>query len=360
MRGLRTLLAAILAVGMLASSATSVSANDTPNVDEVIPPGPGMAELRQAIDEFRAAIADLRDACRAEREQQWLDVTTARKRPAKPEVTECEKTLKALKAEFQTIKQRALELESAYRADVITKRQDDARAVAKAKEDAAKQKLEQAQKDAQQKAAANKPAPTAKPQVSAADELAKKRAKLEGQLKDVDATIAYKQGLWKQSADAAAEYRAKAVLLTGADKERYLAKAAQADKDAAQWASYVKDYTAQHNELVAALAKLDTVASPTPKPDDAAYKKLKLEQALADLDDKIAYKWSESDRNATLASDLRNQAASATSEELRNKLLAKAVEADKAADQWADLARQYEDQRDQIQAQLDALTTLKT
>ena len=49
MRWLRPLLAGILATAMLASSATSVSANDTPNTDEVIPPGPGMAELRQAL-----------------------------------------------------------------------------------------------------------------------------------------------------------------------------------------------------------------------------------------------------------------------------------------------------------------------
>jgi hypothetical protein len=45
MRALRTALCAILAVGMLASSATWVSANDNPNTDEVIPPGPGLADL---------------------------------------------------------------------------------------------------------------------------------------------------------------------------------------------------------------------------------------------------------------------------------------------------------------------------
>ncbi len=351
MQGLRMLLGAILAVGIVASAATAVSANDTPNADDVIPPGPGMAELHKAIDEFRAAISDLRDACRAEREQLQFDVTTARKRLPKPELTECEKTLKALRAEFKSIKQKALELEHSYRADII-QRQEDAKAAAKAKEQAAREKLEQAQKEAQK--AALRPAPTAKPSFSAGDELAKKRHYLEEQLKNVDATLAYKQGLWKQSVDAATEYRARAALLTGADREKYLAKAAQSDKDAAQWASYVKSYTAQHNELVAALAKLGTVA-PTPKPDDAAYRRVRLEQTLKDLNDKIAYKWSESDRNATLAADLRLQAATATSQELQNKLLAKAAEADHAADEWAGLARQYEDQRDQIQAQLDAL-----
>ena len=352
MRELRMLLAAILTVAILASGATSVSANDAPNADEVIPPGPGMAELHKAIDEFRAAISDLRDACRAEREQLQFDVTTARKRLPKPEMTECEKTLKALRAEFQTIKQKALELEHAYRADIM-QRQEDAKAAAKAKEEAAKQKLEEAQREAQK--AALKPAPASKPSFSAGDELAKKRHYLEEQLKNVDATLAYKQGLWHQSVEAAAEYRAKAALLTGADKEKYLAKAAQADEDVAQWASYVKTYMAQHNELVAALAKLGTTVAPTPKLDDAAYRRVKLEQTLKDLNDKIAYKWSESDRNAALAADLRVQAATATSQELQNKLLTKAVEADHAADEWASLARQYEDQRDQIQAQLDAL-----
>lgn len=356
MRWLRPLFAAILATGMLASSATSVSANDTPNTDEVIAPGPGMAELRQAIDEFRAAISDLRDACRAERDEVQLDVTTARKRLPKPE-SECEKTLRSLRAEFQTIKQKALELERAYRSDSI-QRQENAKAVAKQKEEAARQKLEQAQKDARN--AAIRPAPTAKPSFSAVDELAKKRAYLEERLRQVDETLAYKQGLWKQSTDAAAEYRAKAALLAGADREKYLAKAAQADRDAAQWASYVKDYTAQHDEIVAFLAKLGTVAVPTPKPDDAAYKRAQLEHTLKDLMDKIAFKWAESDRNATLAADLRNQAAAATSEELRTKLLAKAADADRAADEWAKLAHQYEDQRDQVQAHLDALKTLKT
>lgn len=358
MRGLRVVVAAILAAGMLASSATSVSANDTPNAEEVIPPGPGIAELRKAIDEFRAALSDLRDACRAEHELRRFDVTTARKRLPKPEQTECEKSLQALKAEFQTIRQKALELEHSYRADVI-QRQEEAKAAAKAKEAAAKEKLEQAQKEAQ-RAAERKPEATTKPSLSATDALAKKRHSLEEQLKNVDATLAYKQGLLKQSIDAATEYRATAALLVGADKERYLAKAAQADKDAAQWASYVKQYTAQHDELIAALARLGTVAAPAPKPDDAAYKRLKLEQTLKDLNDKIAYKWSESDRTAALATDLRRQAAAATSEELRNKLLAKAVEADHAADEWAGLAHQYEDQRDQVQAQLDALRTLKT
>jgi len=352
------MLGAILAAGMLASVATPVSANDTPNADEVIPPGPGMAELHKAIDEFRAAISDLRDACRAEHEQLRSDVTTARKRQPTTELTECEKTLKSLKAEFQTIKQRALELEHAYRNDIITKRQEEATSVAKAKEEAAKQKLEQAQKEAR-KAAENKPAATPKPVTSAADELAKKRHYLEEQLKSVDATLAYKQGLWKQSLDAAAEYRAKAATLTGADKERYLAKAAQAEKEAAQWAGYVKEYTARHDEIVAALAKLGTVVAPAPTSNDAAHKKASLEQALKDLNDKIAFKWSESDRSATLAADLRNQAAAATSDELRAKLNAKATEADRAADEWAKLAHQLEDQRDELQKQLDALATLK-
>ena len=356
MRWLRPLLVGLLAIEMLASSATSVSANDTPNTDEVIPPGPGMAELRQAIDEFRAAISDLRDACRAEREAVQFDVTTARKRLPKAE-TECEKTLKSLRAEFQTIRQKALELEHAYRSDII-QRQDNAKVVATQKEEAARQKLEQAEKEARNSAL--RPAPTAKPSFSAADELAKKRAYLVERLRQVDETLAYKQGLWKQSTDAAAEYRAKAVPLTGADREKYLAKAAQADKDAAQWASYVKDYSARHDEIVAFLAKLGTVAVPTPKPDDAAYKRAQLEHTMKDLNAAIAYKWSEVDRNATLAVDLRNQAAAATSEELRTKLLAKAAEADRAADEWAKLAHQYEDQRDQVQAQLDALKTLKT
>jgi len=286
-------LAAILAAGMLASVATPVSANDTPNAEELIPSGPGMAELRKAIDEFRAAISDLRDACRAEREVPRLDVTTARKRLPKSEQTECEKVLKSLRAEFQTIKQKALELEHAYRADVIH-RQDEAKAAARAKEEAAKQKLEQAQKEAQR--AAPK-LPATKPSFSAADEIAKKRHTLEEQLKNVDATLAYKQGLLKQSVDAAAEYRAKAALLAGPDKEKYLAKAAQADKEAAQWAGYVREYTAQHNELVAALARLGTVAAP--KPEDAASKRAKVEQTLKELNEKIAYKWSESDRSWT-------------------------------------------------------------
>ncbi len=353
MRGLRMVLAAILAAGMLASVAPPVSANDTPNVDQVIPPGPGMADLHTAIDEFRAAIADLRDACRAEHEVPQLDVTTARKRLPKSEQTECEKVLKSLRAEFQTIKQKALELEHAYRADVVH-RQDEAKAAAKAKEAAAKQKLEQAQKEAERAALK----PVTKPSFSAADELAKKRHSLEEQLKNVDATIVYKQGLLKQSVDAAAEYRAKAALLNGPDREKYLAKAAQADKEAAQWAGYVKDYTAQHNELVAALARLGTIAAP--KPEDAASKRAKAEQTLKELNDKIAFKWSESDRSATLAADLRSQAAAATSEELRAKLLAKATEADRAADEWAKLAHQLEDQRDELQKQLDALATLKT
>lgn len=360
MRGLRVALCAILAAGMLASSATSVTANDTPNTEDAIPPGPGLAELKQALDEFRGALVELRDACRAEREAGSGDVTSDRKRQPKVE-SECEKNLKQLKAEFQQIRQQALDLEARYRADVKQRRMD-AEQAAKEKEADAKAKLEQAQKEEQArheqaKKDAQKAAQTPKPTLSPADGLAKQRAKYEEQLKQVDATLAYKQGLWKQSVDAANEYRAKAATLAGAEREKYLAKAAQADKDAAQWQSYVKDYLAQHEQLVAALAKLGTTVtpSPTPKPDEAATKRAKLEQALKDLNDKIAYKWSESDRYANMAAGLRGQAIDATTPELKEKFNAKAAEADKQADDWANLARQYEDQRDALQAQLDAL-----
>jgi hypothetical protein len=356
MRAVRTALCAILAAGLLVSGGTSVSANDNPNTDEVIPPGPGLADLKQAIDDFRVALADLREACKAERNVG--DATTARKRA--PQVdTECEKTLKELKAEFQSIKRQALELESRYILSVKQQRID----AAKQKEADAKAKLEQAQKDEQarqdqtKKDAAAKKAAEQKPVTSPADQPAKQRAKLEEQLKQVDATLAYKQGLFKQSVDAANEYRAKAATLTGADRDRYLAKATQADKDAAQWQNYVNDYTAQHESLVAQLAKLGTSVTPvaTPKPDETATKRAKLEQALTDLNDKIAYKWGESDRYANMATDLRTQALAATTQELKDRLNAKADEADKAAGDWASLARQYEDQRDEVQAQLDAL-----
>jgi hypothetical protein len=271
--------------------------------------------------------------------------------------------LKQMRAEFQTIKQQALDLEARYVASVKQSRID----AAKQKESEAKAKLEKAQQEehARQEAAkqeqakkdAAKKAAEQKPVMSTADQLAKQRSKLEEQLKQVDATLAYKQGLWKQSVDSANEYRAKAATLTGADRDRYLAKAAQADKDAAQWANYVKDYMAQHESLVAQLAKLGSTVTPVaaPKLDEVATKRAKLEQALTELNDRITYKWSESDRYASMALDLRSQAAAATTQELRDKLNAKADEADKAANDWANLARQYEDQRDEVQAQLDAL-----
>ena len=353
MRALRVAFCAILAVGMLASGATSVSANDNQNPEDVIPSGPGLADLKQAIADFRTSLADLREACQAERMAAVGDVTTARKRQPHVE-TECDKSLKQLRTEFQSIRQQALELEAKYVLSVKQQRID----AAKQKEADAKAKLERAQKEEQARQdQAKKDAAAKKPVTTPADELAKKRAKLEEQLKQVDATLVYKQGLLKQSVDAAAEYRAKAASVTGADRDRYLAKAAQADKDAAQWQGYVKDYTAQHEQLVAQLTALGKTVTPiaTPKPDDTATKRAKLEQAINDLNDKIAYKWSESDRYATMAVDFRNQAAAATTGELKDKLNAKADEADKQAGDWANLARQYEDQRDVVQAQLDAL-----
>src|SRR5256885_10328964 len=351
MRALRMALCAILAAGMLASGATSVSANDTPNTEATIPPGPGLAELRQAIDEFRASLVDLRDACRAEREAPSNDVTTARKRLPKGE-SECEKNLKLLKAEFKEIRQKALDLEATYRADVKEKR-IEAEEAAKQKDEAAKQKLLDEQKKREELTRQSAQAP--KPAVPPADLLAKKKAQLQEQLKQVDATLAYKQGLWKQSVDAANEYRAKAAALTGADRDRYLAKAAQADKDAAQWGNYVKEYMAQHEQLVAQLAKLGTTVTPSPKPDELATKRAKLEQALVELNDKIVFKWSESDRYAKMAAELRSQAAAATTQELKDTFNAKAADADRQADDWANLARQYEDQREAVQTQLDAL-----
>ena len=353
MRALRAVFGAILVAAMLASGATSVSANDTPT-DETVPPGPGLAQAKQAIDEFRAALAELREACAAERNADLGQVQTARKKLPKAD-TECEAALKELKAEFKAIRQQALQLEAQYVASVKQQRID----AAKQKDADAKAKQEQAARDEQARADQAKrdaQKTTPKPAASPADQLAKKKAQLEEQLKQVDATLAYKQGLLKQSIDAASEYRAKAATLAGADRDRYLAKAAQADKDAAQWLGYVKDYQAQHDRLVAQLAALGTNSAPsaTPKPDGAATMRLKLEQAIKDLNDKITYKWSESDRYAALATDLRSQAA-ATTGSLADALNAKAADADTQADDWAGLARQYEDQRDSVQAQLDGL-----
>src|SRR2546421_6172242 len=200
MRALRMVLAAVLAAGLMASGATAVSANDNQNPEELIPPGPGMADLKQAIDDFRASLADLRAACQAERDADVGQVPTARKKQPKGD-SECEKTLKQLKSEFQSIKAQARELEAKYIAGVKQQRID----AAQQKEAEAKAKLEQAQKeeqarqDQQRKDAAKK---SEQKPVSPADQLAKQRAKLEDQLRSVDATLAYKQGLWKQAVDA--------------------------------------------------------------------------------------------------------------------------------------------------------------
>lgn len=351
MRAPRFGLSAILAVGMLAPGATSVSANDTPNADEPIPPGPGLADLRQAVGEFRAALVELRDACRAERDTAVGDVATARKRAPKAE-SECEKGLKMLKAEFQRIRRAALDVEASYRVDV-KQRRVDAEHAAKQNEEAAKQKLADQQRT--QEELAKKATQTPKPVTSPVDQLAKKKAQLQEQLKQVDATILYKQGLLKQSTDAAAEYRATAATLAGADRDKYLAKAAQADKDAAQWANYVKEYSAQHEQLVAELAKLGMTPAPLQPSKPDATKRATLEQTLKDLNDKIAFKWSETERYANLAADFHAQAAGATTQELKDTLTGKAADADHQADDRANLARQYEDQRDALQAQLDAL-----
>src|SRR5207245_3584740 len=106
-------------------------------------------------------------ACRAEREAPSADVTTARKRQPKAE-PECLKTLKALKAEFQQIRQRALDLEAAYRGDVKQKRAD-AEQAAKDKEEAAKQKL--ADEERKQDELAKKATQTPRPTLSPADQL---------------------------------------------------------------------------------------------------------------------------------------------------------------------------------------------
>jgi hypothetical protein len=353
MGALRVALAVFLVGGILASGATAVSANDTPNAEEPIAPGPGLADLKQAIDEFRAAIAELRDACRAERESLPGAVTTARKRGPRVE-TECERTLRELKAQFQTMKQQALELEARYVAGVKQQRLE----AAKEKEAAAKEKLEQARREEQARAEqAKKAAQPAKPVAapSPAEELAKKRKAIESQLAQVASTIAYKQELLKRAQAAAAEYRTKAATLTGAERERALAKAAQADQEAAQWTAYLQQLAAQRDQLTAALAKLGTAASPAPKPEPTVTLRAKLEAALKELNEKIAYTWSGSDRYAAYANELRTQAAVATSDAQRAELLAKAARADAAADEWAGLARQYEDQREAVQQQLDAL-----
>jgi len=89
-----------------------------------------------------------------------------------------------------------------------------------------------------------------------AKDLARKAQKLRDQIHGLENTIVYKRGLEQDALDRASEYRAIAAEKAGAEREKYLYKAAEMDRQADEWARYAADYEEQRDRAQAELDAL--------------------------------------------------------------------------------------------------------
>lgn len=91
-------------------------------------------------------------------------------------------------------------------------------------------------------------------------EVASKAAKYRDQLAQIEEKIAYKEGERDRYRDYARELREYAEGLEGDERERYLHKAYDADRQADEWEHAAEGYRAQREEVKAALDRLLAVA----------------------------------------------------------------------------------------------------
>lgn len=265
---MRAAIVLTFAFGLALAGTGSVRAES----DEADAVDPGAELFRQALAEYRAALAELREICAAGED---TGIANARRRAPKREST-CERGTKELRTFLVEARKSARELTRQAQEDREARRvaaeeeerqakereEEDARQEEEAREaerrdaEARQRAAEKARQDQQKKQEQDKKAATTKPTLSDA---ARKAEKLREQLRSLEETVSYKARLQAEAAARAAEYRAIAVAKTGPEREKYLHKAAEMDRQAAEWGRYVAEYSAKRDEVRAALGALPRI-----------------------------------------------------------------------------------------------------
>lgn len=322
--------------------------------DEEQATDPGTELFRQALSDYRTALAELRELCAAGDDD--AGISTARRRAPKT-MSACQRGMKELKSFLvearktahwvrekaaedrhaqKVAKEVAKEEERKAKEREDSEREDALKAEKAKRGEAARlaEKVKQAEKSKQQEQ--QKSNDVNKQKSSYERELAEMRKNLQSELND-----------WAKAERDANELRLLAEAKTGEERAKYEQKAA-----------YEKQHAAEHHamamKLQAKIAEYEKGLSSLPKSTELAKKAQKLRDQLRSLEDTITYKRGLEQDALDRASEYRAVAAEKFGAE-REKYLNKAAEMDRQAEEWARLASDYEWQRDQAQAQLDAL-----
>jgi hypothetical protein len=342
-------LALILATGGVARA-------ETDNEEQVADPG---AELfRQALSDYRTALAELRELCIADDD---AGVATARRRAPK-ELTACQRGMKELKVFLVEVRktahwvtQRHAEEKEARRVAKEEERQAKERAEEEARESAEREKADKAEKaekakrdEAARLAEKARQAEKAKQQEQQkSNDSSKQKATYERELADLRKKLQTALNDWAKSERAANEYRLLAETKTGDERAKYEQKAVAEQKRAAELHALTK-------KLQAKIAEYEKSLSSLPKSNDLVKKAQKLRDQIRSLEDTATYKRGLEQDAIDKANEYRAIANERDGAE-RDKYLSKAAEMDRQADEWGRLASDYEEQRDRAQAELDAL-----
>lgn len=351
----RPVLVTVLALALTISAAGTARAEG--DGDEETAADPGTLLFRQALADYRTALAELRELCQAGVDEDE-GVTTARRRgPKAPSA--CQRGMKELKSFLLEVRNTAHWLSRQHALE------REARRIAKEEERAAKERERAEREDLERQAAlraekakrdeAAKQAEKARQaekakqqeQQKATNDAGKQRAARESELAAYRKKAQYELAEWAAGERAASEYRALAAAKTGEERARYEQKAATAAAHAAEHQALALRYQAKVAELERTLASL-------PQSPDVAKKAQKLRDQLESVEDTLAYKRGLEQDALDRAAEYRAVAAERTGPE-REKYLAKAAELDRQAAEWGRLVGEYEAQRDRLQAELDAL-----
>ncbi len=346
-------LALVVSVGGVARAET----------DEEQVADPGAELFRQALSDYRTALAELRELCTAGDDD--AGVSTARRRAPKTMST-CERGMKELKTFLVEVRKTAHWLREKAAED------RHAQKVAKEEERQAKERDEEERKDAERKDAEKaekakrdeaarqsekaKQAEKSKQQEQQkSNDVTKQRSSYERELAEMRKKLQSELSDWAKGERAANELKLLAGTKTGEERAKYDQKAASEKQHAAEHqatAQKLQAKIADYEKGLSSLPKSGELAKELVK--DLAKKAQKLRDQIHGLENTIAYKRGLEQDALDRASEYRASAAEKTGAE-REKYLYKAAEMDRQADEWARYAAEYEEQRDRAQAELDAL-----
>ncbi len=355
---IRLALVPILALALVVSVGSAARAES----DEEQAADPGTELFRQALSDYRTAMAELRELCTTADDDSG--VATARRRAPKA-MSACMRGMKELRSFLVEVRKTAHEVRQRHAEDKEARRL--AKEAAKEAERQAEERAEEERKDAERRSAEKaekakrdeaarlaqkaKQAEKSKQQEHerSSDLLKQKSSSLERELAELRKRLASERADQAKGELELLELRKVTDTKTGEERAKYEQKIAAARQHAAEHQAMAMKIAAKVAELEKAVAALPKQVSP-----DLARKAQKLREQIRSLDGTIAYKRGLEQAAVDKANEYRGVAAEKLGAE-REKYLYKASEMDRQADEWARYVREYEEQRDRVQAELDAL-----